>query len=240
MRRLLRAVLEPQGYQVLEADSGSAGMARAVETRPDVIILELALADTDGLDLLGRLREWSPTPVLVLSERGDDESKVAALDAGADDYLTKPFSASELLARLRVLLRPLAHTPDGPLIVEGDLVVNLATHTIRVHGRPVELTPKEEALFFVLARYAGKIVTRAHLLTSVWGAQAQDKVHDLAVLIGHLRKKLGTHRERLEIRTEGHLGYSLVLNGGRQRASARRVGHAGRDSLQAAKTEEAT
>ena len=146
-RRLLRILLEPHGYRVFDTDTGGSGLREAVDRKPDVIILELALPDSDGLDILRALREWNLTPVLVLSERKQDEAKVAALDAGASDFLTKPFSGTELLARLRVLQRPLPNVPDGPLLIEGDLVVNLAAHKITLNGHPVRLTRKEEALF---------------------------------------------------------------------------------------------
>jgi two-component system, OmpR family, KDP operon response regulator KdpE len=211
IRRLLRAVLEPHGYQVFEAQSGSTGLSQAVECRPEVIILELQLADAEGVEVLLTLREWNQAPVLVLSERTDDASKVAALDAGANDYLTKPFSSAELLARLRVLLRPLPNVPEGPFLVEEELVVNLSTHATTWRGQPLELTPKEEALFYVLARYAGKVVTRDHLLRSVWGAPSGAKKHDLLVLVGQLRKKLEPFGSELLIQTEGSLGYCLTL-----------------------------
>lgn len=215
-RRLLRTVLEAEGYRVVEAESGGVGLSKAVESRPDVVILETALPEEGGLSVLQDLREWSRTPVLVLSEETNDEAKVAALDAGASDYLTKPFSSAELLARLRVLQRPLPNAPDGPLLLEGDLVVNLATHEITLGGRPVRLTRKEEALFYVLARYAGKVVTRSHLLRAVWGAHSEEKTHDLLVLLTHLRKKLEPYGGEMLIRTEGSLGYSLSLASSRE------------------------
>lgn len=211
-RRLLRAVLEPQGYRVYEAESGQAGLNKAGECKPDVIVLELRLSAGDGLGVLQSLQEWSQTPVLVLSEQTGEEAKVAALDAGARDYLTKPFSSAELLARLRVLQRALPNVPDGPLLIEGELVVNLATHEITLGGRSIKLTPKEEALFYVLARYAGRVVTCEHLLRSVWGIHSSDKLHDLRVLIWHVRKKLGAYGGERLIRTEGSLGYCLALS----------------------------
>ena len=219
-RRLLCAVLEPEGYRVFEADTAAAGANEASECGADVIILEMALADGDGLAVLKDLREWSRTPVLMLSERTDDDAKVAALDAGASDYLTKPFSSVELLARLRVLQRPLPNTPDGPLLLEGDLMVNLATHEITLSGRPVRLTPKEEALFYVLARFVGKVVTHSHLVRSVWGSHSEEKFSDLKVLVAHLRKKLGPYGGELFIRTEASLGYSLLLSSRTSREAA--------------------
>ena len=211
-RRLLRAVLEPQGYRVFEAETGGAGLNQAAECKPDVIVLELRLSDGDGLSVLQSLQEWSQIPVLVLSGQTKEEAKVAALDAGARDYLTKPFSSAELLARLRALRRPFPNVPDGPLLTEGDLVANLATHEITLKGRTISLTPKEGALFFVLVRYAGKVVTSAHLLRSVWGIHSEDKAQDLRVLVSHLRKKLGPYGGEVLVRTEGNLGYSLSLS----------------------------
>jgi two-component system KDP operon response regulator KdpE len=210
-RRFLRSVLEPHGYRVFEAENGGTGLVEAVECRPDVIILETALPDREGLAVLQGLREWSNTPVLVLSEQPTDDAKVAALDGGASDYMTKPFSSAELLARLRVLQRPVLNEPDGPLLIEGELVANLVTHEITLSGRAVTLTRKEEALFYVLARYAGKVVTRAHLLRSVWGAHGEQRIHDLQVLVAQLRRKLEPYGAETLIRTEGHIGYSLSL-----------------------------
>ena len=211
-RRLLRVVLEPHGYRVFEAGDGGTALAQATECRPDVVILEIALPEEEGMSVLQGLREWSQTPVLVLSERADDEAKVAALDAGASDYLTKPFSTAELLARLRVVQRPVPNVPDGPLLIEGELVANLATHEIALNGRPVKLTPKEEVLFYVLARYAGRVVTINHLLRPVWGLHSEEKTHDLRVLVSHLRNKLEAYGGEMLVRTEGNLGYRLALS----------------------------
>jgi two-component system KDP operon response regulator KdpE len=219
-RRLLHAILTAEGYRVLEAENAENGLRKAVEGNPDLIVLEIALPRNEGLELLQGLREWNRTPVMVLSECTDDPSKVAALDAGASDYLTKPFSAAELLARLRVLLRPLPNVPDGPLLVEGELVVNLATHTITIAGQPVRLTPKEEVLFCVLARYTGKVVTCDHLSRSVWGLNSDDKMHDLRVLVWQLRKKLGAYGGEVLLKTEGSTGYKLALSANKELAAA--------------------
>jgi two-component system KDP operon response regulator KdpE len=219
-RRLLRTVLEAEGYRVLEAESGGEGLTKAVECKPDVIVLEWGLLDGGELGVLQGLQEWSQIPVLVLSEQTEEQAKVAALDAGARDYLTKPFGSAELLARLRVLQRPLPNVPEGPLLIEGELVANLVTHEIALSGHSVKLTPKEEALFFVLARYAGKVVTCAHLMRAVWGTHSEERIHDLRVLVTHLRKKLGLYGGEILIRTEEGRGYSLLLSAPRESAPA--------------------
>ena len=214
-RRLLRVVLEPHGYRVVEADSGSAGLCKAVDCKPDVIVLEMALPDVDGLSVLQSLQEWSHAAVMMLSDQSREDAKVAALDGGARDYMTKPFSSVELLARLRVLQRPLPNVPVGPLLIEGDLVVNLATHETFLRGNRVRLTPKEETLFYVLAKYAGRVVTCAHLMRSAWGIDANERLNDLRVHISNLRKKLEPHGEEMLIRAEGSLGYYLSLSANR-------------------------
>jgi two-component system KDP operon response regulator KdpE len=218
IRRLLRVVLEPSGYKVVEASDAGTGLRKTVECNPDVIILEMALPDRGGPAFLGTLKEWSQVPILVLSERTDDEAKVAALDAGARDYLTKPFSHAELLARLRVLQRALPNMPDGPLLVDGGLVANLVTNEIKLHGRSISLTPRERALFYVLARYAGRVVTCSHLTRAVWGVYSECKIHDLRVLVSSMRKKLRTNGAERLIVTEGNLGYRLLLTGQSQLA----------------------
>jgi two-component system KDP operon response regulator KdpE len=207
----LRHVLEPHGYRVFEAENAAGGLEKSVQCRPDVVILDLDLPDADGLSLIERLHEWSRAPVLVLSARDREVDKVAALDGGANDYLTKPFGSGELLARLRVLQRSAPWTTDGPLWVEGDVSVNLATHEVRLKGRPVKLTPTEEALFYMLVRYAGKVVTCSHLTRCVWGTGAKNKMKDLHVYIGNLRKKLQNNVVGFRIKTEGSTGYKLQV-----------------------------
>jgi two-component system KDP operon response regulator KdpE len=155
IRRLLRAALEPQNYQVYEAETGQLGLQEAVGRRPDIVILDLGLPDMDGLTVLKRLREWSQAPVLVLSVRDRESDKVAALDNGADDYLTKPFGTAELLARLRVIQRRVSG-PDEPVHVIGDLQVDLAAHVVKVKDREVSLTATEYALLRVLVQHAAR------------------------------------------------------------------------------------
>jgi two-component system KDP operon response regulator KdpE len=210
-RRLLRAVLEPQHYKVYEAERGPAGITEAVNRRPDVIVLDPALPDMDGLAVLAQLRESSRVPVLVLSARDDEETKVAALDSGANDYMTKPFGAAELLARLRVLQRSIPGEPDGPLFIHGGLRVDILSHRVTLRGCPVELTRTEEAVFHILVRHAGKLVACKHLLRCVWGTDSESKIHDLHVYIGSLRQKLDGGGGQSIIQTEGSAGYRLLL-----------------------------
>jgi two-component system KDP operon response regulator KdpE len=211
VRRLVRILLEEERYKVIGADTGRKGLEAAVEQRPDVILLELDLPDIDGLVVLRRIREWSQKPVLILSERNGSADKVTAFDAGADDYLTKPFDNAELLARLRVIQRCLPGVTDSPLLVEGDLRVNLAAHEVTIKGQKLDFTPTEEAMFYLLARHAGKTVTCKHLAHCVWGTDADDKIHDVRVYVAHLRRKLGVYGGEILIRTEDGVGYCLSL-----------------------------
>ena len=211
VRRLVRILLEEDGYKVIGAETGRRGLVTAVEQQPDVIILDLDLPDIDGMVVLRRLREWSHKPVLILSERSGVDDKVNALDDGANDYLVKPFDNAELLARLRVIRRQLPGISDSPLLVEGDLRVNLASHEVTIKGQKIDFTPTEEALFYLLARHAGQTVTCQHLVRCVWGTDAADKIRDVRVYVAYLRKKLGAYGEEVLIRTQGGIGYSLCV-----------------------------
>ncbi|MFA5190249.1 MAG: response regulator [Verrucomicrobiia bacterium] len=209
IRRLLCAALEPQ-YQVCEAENGQLGLQEAVARRPDAIILDLGLPDMDGVAVLKRLREWSQTPVLVLSVRDREADKVAALDNGADDYLTKPFGTAELLARLRVIQRRAPGGAEEPVHVIGLLQVDLAAHQVKVHGREVSLTATEFALLRVLVQHTGKVVTHKHLLRTVWGPNAEEQSQYLRVYFTHLRKKLETEATGRLIQNEPGIGYRLL------------------------------
>jgi two-component system, OmpR family, KDP operon response regulator KdpE len=206
IRRMLRLTLEPQGYRVFEAETGQLGLQEAAARRPDVIILDLGLPDIDGVSVVKRLREWSVTPVLILSVREGETDKVAALDAGADDYLTKPFGTAELLARLRAIQR---RTPEAhePVFVSGDLTVDLAARAVRVKDKEVHLTATEYALLHELVRHAGKVVTHRQLLRAVWGPNAEEQSQYLRVYVTHLRKKIGIDKL---IKTEAGIGYRLL------------------------------
>ncbi|HUJ09815.1 MAG TPA: response regulator [Verrucomicrobiae bacterium] len=210
IRRLLRLALEPQGYRVFEADAGQLGLQEAAARRPDVVILDLGLPDMDGIGALKSLREWNQVPVLVLTVRDRESDKVAALDAGADDYLTKPFGTAELLARLRAVQRRAPSAHEEPVFVNGDLTVDLAARTVTVKGNDVHLTATEYALLHELVRHAGKVVTQKQLLRAVWGPNAESQSQYLRVYITHLRKKLETDSKQKLIKTEPGIGYRLV------------------------------
>jgi len=212
IRRLLRLTLEPQGYQIHETGNGQLGLQEAAARRPDVIILDLGLPDMDGVMVLKRLREWSQTPVLVLSVRDREGDKVAALDNGADDYLTKPFGTAELLARLRAVQRRAPDAQEKPVFVSGDLKVDLATRAVSLKGKEVRLTATEYALLHELVRHAGKVVMHAQLLRSVWGPNSESQSQYLRVYITHLRKKLETPGSGKLIQTEPGIGYRLLVS----------------------------
>jgi two-component system KDP operon response regulator KdpE len=213
IRRLLRVTLEANGYRVLEAATGGDGIAETAQRKPDAVVLDLGLPDLDGLAVLGRLREWSRVPVLILTVRDADDEKVAALDSGADDYVTKPFSTAELLARLRVALRHAQPLPDNAVFHSGDLEVDLASRQITVSGKEVKLTPTEYAFLRLLVRNAGRVVTQRQILTEVWGPKAVEQTHYLRVYAAHLREKLERDPARPElILTEPGVGYRLTAS----------------------------
>lgn len=212
IRKLLTIVLEADGYRVLESETGRQGLSDIALRRPDVVLLDLGLPDMDGLAVLQRLREWSHAPVLILSVRDGPEDKVAALDAGADDYVTKPFEAIELLARLRAIQRRAPYGTEDPYFQAGHLAIDFNTHTVTVNGREIKLTATEYALLKVLAQQAGKVVTHRQILREVWGPNAEEQSQYLRVYMVHLRKKIETPgaTEKL-LRTESGIGYRLVL-----------------------------
>ena len=213
IRRLLRVLLESEHHRVLEAGDGTLGLHEVARARPDAVILDLGLPGMGGLDVLKRIREWSRVPVLILSVREDEEDKVSALDAGADDYVNKPFGGAELLARLRVLLRRVGEgTVETPVHECGPLRVDLAGHRVWVAGREVALTATEFALLAVLVRHEGRVVTQRQLLREVWGPRAEEHSHYLRVYFTHVRKKIDPDGLGL-IRTEPRVGYRLVTPG---------------------------
>jgi len=212
MRRFLRSALTTHGFRVIEAGTLRDAELAVIETPPDAILLDLGLPDGDGLDLLRRLREWSRAPVIVLSARGREDDKVVALDAGADDYLTKPFGTSELLARIRVALRHARAqlVTDDPVIALGPLRIDQARHEVTVDGRLVHLTPLEFRLLAVLARHAGKVMTHRQLLHEVWGPRSTQHTHYLRVHMAALRRKIEADPARPRwLTTEPGVGYRL-------------------------------
>ena len=211
IRKLLRIVLEQEHYRVLEAETGKQGLSDIALRRPDVVLLDLGLPDMDGLAVLKRLREWSHVPVLILSVREGAEDKVPALDAGADDYVTKPFESAELLARLRAIQRRATSVSEAPLFRAGSLEIDFNARAVTVKGREVKLTATEYALLKILAQHAGRVVTHKQLLRAVWGPNAEEQSQYLRVYMTHLRKKIepADAREKL-LRTESGIGYRLV------------------------------
>jgi two-component system KDP operon response regulator KdpE len=216
IRRFLKAALEAQRFKLLEATTGSEALAMAASHNPDIILLDLGLPDVDGLEVIKRLREWSHTPIIVISARGKDTEKVAGLDAGADDYLAKPFSVEELAARLRVVIRRLTQSRAGkeePVFQTGELQVDLARRMVWLGEREVHLTPIEFKLLAVLARHRGKVLTHRHLLQEVWGHASEEQAHYLRNYIHTLRHKLEADPARPQyLRTEPGVGYRLTCN----------------------------
>lgn len=210
IRTFLRMALTPQGYLVFEADTGRQALADAVACAPDVIILDLGLPDMDGSEVIRRLRATSAVPVIVVSVREQESIKIAALDAGADDYLTKPFSIGELTARLRACLRRSGPSDEGAVFVSGDLRVDLARHQVTVGETRITLTRTEYELLAVLVRQAGMVLTHNQLLRAVWGTAYQAESHLLRVNISNLRRKIERDPTRPQhILTEPGIGYRL-------------------------------
>lgn len=211
IQRLLRVTLEGAGYKVREADTGTLGLQEIAHQAPDGIILDLGLPDFDGTEVIRRLREWSRIPVLVLSVREGEDDKIAALDAGADDYLTKPFSGRELLARVRAILRRTTGANEPAVVRFGDIEMDLAARLVRRAGTEVHLTAREYAFFKLLVQHRGKVVTHRQILRELWGPNAEEQTHYLRVHMTHLRQKLEAdpHTPR-HLKTDAGIGYRLV------------------------------
>jgi len=214
LQRFLRVTLEAQNFKVIEAAAGEQGLRHASTSQPDLVILDLGLPDMDGVEVTKRLREWSAMPIIVVSARGKEQDKVVALDAGADDYLTKPFGVGELLARVRVVLRHLAsaNTDTGETVFEsGPLRVDLARREVTLSGEAVHLTPNEFKLLTVLIKNVGKVLTHRQLLKDVWGPSSGDETHYLRVYMNQLRQKLEPEPSRPKhLLTEPGVGYRFV------------------------------
>lgn len=213
IRRFLRISLEAGGYTVHEAGTGKEGMFIAAKVRPDLIILDLGLPDMDGVEVVKGLREWTKTPIVILSVRDADLDKVAALDAGADDYLTKPFSTEELMARLRVALRHTLPEPDLRLFTTGELQVDLTRRLVTARGEPVKLTPTEYALLRLMVQHAGRVLTHRQILKEVWGPAYIDESHYLRVYFSQLRQKIEENPALPKLLlTEPGVGYRLAVD----------------------------
>ena len=211
IRRLLRLTLDGGGYSVFEAETGQLGLQEAVARQPDGIILDLGLPDMSGVEVLRRLREWSRVPVLILSVRAGEDDKIEALDAGADDYLTKPFGSRELLARVRAVMRRTQPNSESMVVRFGDLEIDLSARVVRRKGEEVHLTVKEYALFRLLVQHRGKVVTHQQILREVWGPAAEENTHYLRVHMTHLRQKIeDTPQTPRHLKTDAGVGYRLV------------------------------
>ncbi|MFN0052869.1 MAG: response regulator [Planctomycetales bacterium] len=212
IRRFLRASLEDSGFRVTEAPTGMEGLRSAASQPPDMVILDLGLPDLDGQAVLTRLREWYQAPIIVLSARDHEDQKVRALDHGADDYVTKPFGVSELLARMRVALRHSHHLErEAASVTIGDLNVDLAARIVKVRGTAVHLTPIEYKLLTIMIKHAGKVLTHRFLLREVWGPQDSQENHYLRVFVAMLRRKIEVDSARPRyILTEQGVGYRFA------------------------------
>lgn len=218
IRRFLRTALEAASICVIEAETGKHGLVEIGARKPDMVILDLGLPDMDGVDIIRQLRTWTNLPILVLSARSEEEQKVRALDAGADDYLTKPFGSSELMARIRAHLRKRDYggrSTEEPVVQFGDVTVDFMQRRVTRNGEAVHLTPIEYRLLSVLVRNAGKVLTHTQLLREVWGPGHAERSHYLRIYMGHLRQKLENDPARPEhIFTETGVGYRLLMTSG--------------------------
>jgi two-component system KDP operon response regulator KdpE len=211
IQRFLRVALKGQGFIISEAITGEAALQAIAINRPDLVILDLGLPDMDGIEVTRRTREWSKIPIIILSVREQEEDKIAALDAGADDYLTKPFGTGELLARIRTVLRRQTTGNSEPVLTIGGLVVDLANRLVTVNGVEVQLTPSEYDILRALVIHAGKVITNRQLLKQVWG-EGYDDLHILRVNVSNLRHKLEPDPSRpTYIHTEPGVGYRLKM-----------------------------
>jgi two-component system KDP operon response regulator KdpE len=211
IRRLLRVVLEGENYQVQEAENGQQGLTEIANRRPAIILLDLGLPDMEGLEVLKRLREWSEAPVLVLSVRDDEQSKVAALDSGAEDYVTKPFSTAELLARLRAAQRKTRPEEEVSIFKSGNLIVDLTARVVKRAGHEIKLTATEYALLRLFVRHPSRVLTHRYILREIWGPKSEEHRQYLRVYVTHLRQKIEPDPTKPSlIRTEPGIGYRFA------------------------------
>jgi two-component system KDP operon response regulator KdpE len=212
IRRFVRAAIEDEGCRVAEAGTAARALEGMAAAMPALIVLDLGLPDRDGVELIRELRGWSVVPILVLSARSAEMEKIAALDAGADDYLTKPFGVGELRARLRAMLRRTAAAPGEPVVVFGDVRVDHVHRTVERDGAPMHLTPIEYRLLCLLIANAGRVMTHRQLLRETWGPGHSDRSHYLRIYVGHLRQKLEADPARpRHLLTETGIGYRFQL-----------------------------
>jgi len=210
IRRYLRTALTAQGFAVYEASNGQEALNAVISNRPDIIILDLGLPDFDGIEVTRRLREWSQTPIIILSVREAEQDKIAALDAGADDYLTKPFGTGELMARMRVAMRRLAHKSDEPILQVDTLKIDLSRRLVTVRDQEISLTPTEYDILRLLMQNAGRVLTHRQLLKQVWGIAYESEMHILRVNISNLRRKIEPDPARPHyLLTEPGVGYRI-------------------------------
>src|SRR5246127_2313278 len=211
IRRLLRIALEGKNYQVTDAENGQLGLVEIANRKPAIILLDLGLPDMDGLEVLKRLREWSEAPVVVLTVRDDEQEKVAALDAGAEDYVTKPFSTPELLARLRAAQRKTRPAEEVSVFKNGDLVVDLTSHVVTRSGREIKLSATEYGLLRLFVKHPGRVLTHRHILREVWGPKSEEHRQYLRVYITHLRQKIEPDPAKPSlIQTQPGIGYRFT------------------------------
>jgi two-component system KDP operon response regulator KdpE len=211
IRRMLNVALSAHGYSLAEASSGKEGLSQASIFHPDLVVLDLGLPDLDGMEVISRLREWTQVPIIVLSVRERENDKIDALDAGADDYLTKPFSMGELLARIRVAIKHFAKSEDEPVLIFPDLTIDLARRMVLLLGQEVKLTPTEYEILKYLALHSGRVITHGQLLRAVWGPNYQGETHYLRVYIGQLRRKIEKNPTQPHyIMTEAGVGYRFI------------------------------
>lgn len=211
IRRLLRITLEANDFQVIETENGKNGMLMAAMEHPDIILLDLGLPDIDGLLVLERLREWSTTPVIILSVRDEEKTMIKALDSGADDYLTKPFNSGELLARIRVAIRHSLRIDESPVFTKGGLTVDLVTRIVKLNNEEIRLTVLEYNLLNLMIKNAGKVLTHSYIIKELWGNAYADNAQTLRVHVAQLRRKIEANPSIPEILiTEPGVGYRLV------------------------------
>jgi two-component system KDP operon response regulator KdpE len=212
IRHFLRVSLGAHGYRLTECAGGKQGLLEATSTPPDVIILDLGLPDMDGVELTRQIRSWSRVPIIIISARGKEQDKIVALDAGADDYLTKPFGVGELLARLRVALRHLSTSEKGEAVFKaGELVVDLGRREVIAAGQPVHLTPNEYRLLALLVKHAGRVLTHKQILNEIWGPDSATETHYLRVYMNQLRNKIEADPSQpRHLITEAGVGYRLL------------------------------